>query len=242
MSMLELRNIRRSYDNGRVLALNDVSLRLEAGEHAAVIGRSGSGKSTLINVIAGLDPPDDGTVLFDGRPIGGAREYAELRAHRIGIVFQSFCLIPTLTAAENVELPMMGQVAGSRNRRRRAFELLGSVGLRERAGHLPAELSGGERQRVAIARAMANSPALILADEVTGNLDQATGKTIIDVLLAMSQTTGAALLFVTHDREVSAICPRQIELVDGRIVSDQKLPKAPKLMPPHAVEVARRVS
>ena len=227
MPLVELRNIQRSYDRGRIEALKGVSLCLNKGEHAAVIGPSGSGKSTLVNIIAGLDPPDSGTVFFEGQPIGSSRERTELRARRIGIVFQSFCLIPTLTAAENVEIPMIGQSDGARRRRRRAIELLTHVGLEERAEHLPAELSGGERQRVAIARAIANDPDLVLADEITGNLDQVTGRSVIDLLLGLSRTNGAALLFVTHDHNVASVCPRQIELVDGRIVGDKSVYDAP---------------
>jgi predicted ABC-type transport system involved in lysophospholipase L1 biosynthesis ATPase subunit len=239
MPLVELRNIQRSYDRGRIKALKGVSLCLDNGEHAAVIGPSGSGKSTLVNIIAGLDPPDSGTVFFEGQPICNSRERTELRARRIGIVFQSFCLIPTLTAAENVELPMIGQSAGSRRRRRRAIELLTRVGLEERAEHLPAELSGGERQRVAIARAIANDPDLVLADEITGNLDQVTGRIVIDLLLGLSRTNGAALLFVTHDRNVASVCPRQIELVDGRIVGDKSAHDVPEPLAPRSFEVGR---
>lgn len=228
MPLLELRDIYRSYEMGRVVAANGVSFSIEAGELVSLVGPSGSGKSTIVNIICGLDPPDSGTVLIDGRPIVDAHERTELRARRIGIVFQSFCLIPTLTASENVELAMMGRVKGSRNRRGRAIELLSSVGLQDRTEHRPTELSGGERQRVAIARAMANSPDLLVADEITGNLDRATGNAVIEVLVAMSKERGTALLFVTHDQSVSAICPRQIELVDGRIVSDIRARGAPK--------------
>jgi ABC-type lipoprotein export system ATPase subunit len=224
MPLLELRNVQRNYDKGRVSAVNGISLQLEAAELVAIVGPSGSGKSTLINVISGLDPPDSGTVIFDGRAITSARDYTALRARKIGIVFQSFCLIPSLTAAENIELAMIGQTPGASNRRRRAVELLERVGLGERTEHLPSELSGGERQRVAIARAMTNSPELLLADEITGNLDQANGRKVIEILLEMSRTTDAALLFVTHDHEIAALCPRRIELVDGRIVRDNGLP------------------
>jgi putative ABC transport system ATP-binding protein len=228
MPLLELRNIHRSYDMGRVVAVNGVSFSMEAGELVSLVGPSGSGKSTIVNIICGLDQPESGDVLFDGRPVLDARERAELRARRIGIVFQSFCLIPTLTAAENVELAMMGRVKGARGRRSRAIELLSSLGLQDRTEHRPNELSGGERQRVAIARAVANAPDLVVADEITGNLDRATGSAVIDLLLTMSRERGTALLFVTHDPKVSAACPRQIELVDGRIVSDSRPRNPPK--------------
>jgi putative ABC transport system ATP-binding protein len=238
MPLVELRNIQRSYDRGRIKALKGVSLRLDKGEHAAVIGPSGSGKSTLVNVIAGLDPPDSGAVLFEGQPISTSRQRTELRARRIGTVFQSFCLIPTLTAAENVELPMIGQSVGARRRRNRAIELLIRVGLEERTEHLSAELSGGERQRVAIARAIVNGPDLVLADEITGNLDQATGRSVLDLLLDLSRTNGTALLFVTHDRHVAGVCPRQIELVDGRIVSEKMVHVVPEPLA-HSFEIGR---
>ena len=239
MPLVELRNIQRSYDRGRIKALKGVSLCLDNGEHAAVIGPSGSGKSTLVNIIAGLDPPNSGDIFFEGQPIRSSRERTELRARRIGIVFQSFCLIPTLTAAENVELPMIGQSAGSRSRRKRAIELLTRVGLEERAEHLPAELSGGERQRVAIARAIANDPDLVLADEITGNLDQVIGRSVIDLLLGLSRTHGTALLFVTHDRHVAGVCPRQIELVDGCIIADKSVHDAPEPLVPRSLEMGR---
>jgi ABC-type lipoprotein export system ATPase subunit len=228
MPLVELQNIHRSYDLGRVSAVNGVSFSMDAGELVSLVGPSGSGKSTIVNIICGLDQADAGTVLFDGQSMFDARERTELRANRIGIVFQSFCLIPTLTAAENVETAMMGRIKGARNRRSRAIELLSSLGLQDRTEHRPMELSGGERQRVAIARALANAPDLVVADEITGNLDQATGAAVIDVLLTMSKKVGTALLFVTHDPKVSAVCPRQIELVDGRIVSDKRSRPASK--------------
>lgn len=230
MPLLELRNIKRSYDMRRVVAVNDVSFCINAGELVALVGPSGSGKSTLINVICGLDPPDSGTVLIDGRPIIAKRDGTELRASRIGIVFQSFCLISTLTAAENVELAMIGRVRGTRNRRGRAIRLLSQVGLEDRTQHRPAELSGGERQRVAIARAIANTPDLLIADEITGNLDTVTGKAVLNILIAMSKATGAALLFVTHDQNVASACQRRLELVDGRLISDTRLRIVPKLV------------
>jgi ABC-type lipoprotein export system ATPase subunit len=237
MPLLELRKIHRSYDMGRVVAVNGVSFSMEAGEFVSLVGPSGSGKSTIVNIICGLDQPESGAVLFDGQPVLDARERSELRARRIGIVFQSFCLIPTLTAAENVELAMMGRVKGARNRRSRAIELLSSLGLEDRTEHRPTELSGGERQRVAIARAVANAPDLVVADEITGNLDQATGGAVIDLLLTMSRERGTALLFVTHDPKVSAACPRQIELVDGCIVSDSRARAAPKAVSPIPYQV-----
>lgn len=237
MPLVELRNIHRSYDLGRVTAVNGVSFSIEAGELVSLVGPSGSGKSTIVNIICGLDQPDSGTVLFEGRPVLDARERAELRARRIGIVFQSFCLIPTLTAAENVETAMMGRIKGARNRRGRAIELLSSLGLQDRTEHRPMELSGGERQRVAIARAVANAPDLVVADEITGNLDRATGEAVIDVLLTMSKERGTALLFVTHDPKVSAVCPRQIELVDGRIVGDKRPRAVSKAVSPVPYQV-----
>ncbi len=210
-------DVSREYDRGRVVALREVSLAVWPGDLMAVVGPSGSGKSTLLHLLGGLDRPTAGRVRFEGREPRSAGEWARLRARRIGFVFQAFNLLPVLTARENVEVPMLGVVPGARARRRRAERLLAAVGLADRAGHRPVELSGGERQRVAIARALANRPALVLADEPTGNLDSQTAEGIVRLLLDLRAEEGLALVVVTHDRDLAARCNRWVELRDGRI-------------------------
>ena len=202
------------------VALRGVSLRVEPGEFVAVIGPSGSGKSTLLNLIAGLDRPTSGTVRVQGQEVSALDEdrLARWRGVSVGIVFQFFQLLPTLTALENVMLPM--ELAGRyrHERRQQALKRLQEVGLANLAEHLPSELSGGEQQRVAIARALANDPPLLLADEPTGNLDSATGERIID-LLAGFHAQGKAVVLVTHEAALAARAGRIVEMRDGRIVS-----------------------
>jgi len=215
-AIFALEHVWRVYDRGRLAAVADVSLRVEAGEHLAVRGPSGSGKSTLLHLSCGLDRPTGGAVLFEGvKP--GPRQWRQLRARRIGFVFQSFQLLPTMTARQNVEIPMLGVASGSRERRMKADELLEQVGLAGRAGHRPGKLSGGERQRVAIARALANSPDLILADEPTGNLDSRSAAEVLDLLDDLRRRRGAALVVVTHDQAVAARAGRIVHMLDGRI-------------------------
>jgi ABC-type lipoprotein export system ATPase subunit len=210
-------DISRSYDGGRILAVADVSISVSPGESIAVMGQSGSGKSTLLNLLCGLDRPDHGRVLVDGREPGSRRAWAEVRARRIGMVFQAFNLLPTLSARENVEIPMFGVVSGARARSRRALSLLEEVGLGARESHRPTELSGGERQRVAIARSLANDPALLLADEPTGSLDSKTAVLILELLADLVRSRGLALVVVTHDAQIAARAGRQLQMVDGRL-------------------------
>jgi putative ABC transport system ATP-binding protein len=200
-----------------VTAVRGISLAIGAGEVIAVTGPSGSGKSTLLRIIGGLDRPDKGRVIVEGRDIYRGGGLARLRARRIGIVFQSFHLLATLTAAENVEVPMFGVEGSARARAERVRLLLGMVGLTHRAAHRPGMLSGGECQRVAIARALANRPALLLADEPTGNLDSETSRAIVDLLLQTAADTGAALLTATHDPAVASRMGRRIAILDGRL-------------------------
>ena len=218
--LLELRDVRREFDGGRILALQGVSLTIEAGETVAILGPSGSGKSTLLNLIAGLDQPNSGDIRVDGERIEGRNAWADIRATRIGIIFQNFCLIPTLSAEENVELAMMTHRGGAIQRRKRAMALLQQVGLAARAELRPSELSGGERQRVAIARALCNKPDILIADEPTGSLDQKASVAIMEMLRELHDRTGATLLVVTHDSSVASYCDRHIEIVDGRITRD----------------------
>jgi len=208
--------------NGETVhALRGVSLQVDAGDYVAIAGPSGSGKSTLLGLIAGLDQPTAGRIEVAGVEITGLDEdgLARFRRDRIGYVFQSFHLLPTLTAAENVAVPL--ELAGETDAAPRAAALLAEVGLAERAHHYPVQLSGGEQQRVAVARAMARRPALLLADEPTGNLDSATGKQIIELLVGMNRRLGATLVLVTHDTALAAHADRVVTLRDGRIVSDE---------------------
>lgn len=197
--------------------LDDIGLDVRRGEFVAVLGPSGSGKSTLLALMAGLDRPSSGEVSFEGQRIDGWSEdrLAILRRHKIGFVFQSFQLLGNLTARENVLLPM--ELLGLREARQRADELLDAVGLAERGHHYPSQLSGGEQQRVALARAFAPRPALLLADEPTGNLDGATGRMVLDILVGMKAREGATLVLVTHDPAVAGLADRRIHLLDGRI-------------------------
>jgi putative ABC transport system ATP-binding protein len=214
-------SMRLSSGGREVNVLTDVSLDVPAGQFLAIAGASGSGKSTLLGLIAGLDQPTAGRIEVAGVEITGLDEdgLARFRRDRIGYVFQSFHLLPTLTAAENVAVPL--ELAGETDAAARAAALLAEVGLAERAHHYPVQLSGGEQQRVAVARAMARRPALLLADEPTGNLDSATGKQIIELLVGMNRRLGATLVLVTHDAALAAHADRVVTLRDGRIVSDE---------------------
>ncbi|MBI2933221.1 MAG: ABC transporter ATP-binding protein [Planctomycetes bacterium] len=207
--------------NAVVTAVDGLTLDFAAGEFAAVVGRSGSGKSTLLHLLGGLDRPTSGDVAVDGRRLAelSDNELADYRRAKIGFVFQFFNLVPSMTARQNVELPMTLAGADRRARRRRADELLERAGLGARRDHRPSELSGGEQQRVSIARALSNDPPLLLADEPTGNLDSRTAREIMELL----KSVGRTLILVTHDRELAdAYCRRVIELSDGRVVSDRR--------------------
>jgi putative ABC transport system ATP-binding protein len=204
-----------------VHALRDVSLRIHPGEFVAIVGPSGSGKSTLLHIAGTLDTPTEGTVTVDGQPVASLsdREAAAIRARRVGFVFQQFHLLPGLTALENVALGLLYAGIPAAERKRRASELLDRVGLAARAGHRPPQLSGGERQRVAIARALVGDPAYVLADEPTGNLDSATGASILGLLRELN-AEGVTIGVITHDPAIGGGLPRQVELLDGRVVRD----------------------
>src|SRR5271165_1920213 len=219
--LIRLENVTRSFDGDAVVALRDVSFSTDARDCVAISGRSGSGKSTLIHILSGCDEATSGRVYWREEPVRAQRNWRLLRATQIGIIFQEFHLLPTLTAMENVELALMGKGITSRERTRRAAELLARVGLETRMRHLPAALSGGERQRVAIARSIANKPSLLLADEPTGNLDSANAASIMDLLLEIQQTHGAALVLATHDESLAMRCRRRVTLKDGRIIDDR---------------------
>ena len=202
---------------GPVNILRGIDLDMARGEATGLVGPSGSGKTSLLMVLAGLERATSGSVSLDGKEITrlGEDALARLRRERVGIVFQAFHLIPTMTALENVAIPL--ELAGVRDADRRARSALEAVGLGHRLTHLPGQLSGGEQQRTALARAFAPEPALLLADEPTGNLDQATGESVIDLLFALRRRTGATLLLITHDRALAGRCDRQVHLSDGRV-------------------------
>ena len=202
---------------GPVNILRGIDLSIGKGEAVGLVGPSGSGKTSLLMVLAGLERATSGSVELNGREITGLNEdaLAKLRREQVGIVFQAFHLIPTMTALENVAIPL--ELAGVRDASAKARAALASVGLSHRLTHLPGQLSGGEQQRVALARAFAPEPSLLLADEPTGNLDHATGETVIDLLFALRQRTGATLLLITHDRDLATRCDRQVHLADGRV-------------------------
>lgn len=206
-----------------IRALNGVSFTIEQGGYVAIVGASGSGKSTLMNVLGGLDTPSDGRLVIAGQEIGTLKDagLAEFRNRTIGFVFQSFNLLPRLSALENVELPMIYAGAPHRQRRERARALLQRVGLGERLSHRPTQLSGGQQQRVAIARALANEPALLLADEPTGALDTTTTAEILALFDELNRE-GASIILVTHEQDVAARAKRVIEMRDGRIVADRR--------------------
>ncbi len=212
--------LQRQYPDGKVIAVNDVTLRIDRGEYLAIMGPSGSGKSTLLNLIAGLDRPTAGEVYFEGSPLSSARLRSRLRIDRIGFVFQSFNLLPTLTASENVQIPMFEGTLSARARRQKAVELLGLVGLGQRLNHLPSQLSGGEKQRVAVARALANDPVAILADEPTGNLDTASGEEVMALFDRLHAERRVTPILVTHSSEIAQRAHRLIRLRDGRVAED----------------------
>lgn len=205
--------------NSILTILSGLDLAIEAGERVAIVGRSGSGKSTLLALLAGLDTPSSGKVLINGEDIGMLDEdgRALMRGRNMGFVFQSFQLLPSLTALENVMLPL--QLAGNKDAKKQAMAALDRVGLEPRLSHYPKQLSGGEQQRVAIARAFAPKPAILFADEPTGNLDAATGQHIIELLFDLNEATGTTLVLVTHDMALAGRCQRQLLLQDGKLHS-----------------------
>jgi putative ABC transport system ATP-binding protein len=226
-AVYELRDVSRTYALGgaQVHAVREIDLTLRPGESVAIVGPSGSGKTTLLQLLGALDRPTGGELLFEGRDVGrlGDRARSELRLEVLGFVFQQFNLIPTLTAAQNVEIALAPTSTRRAERRERVLSLLASVGLGERADHVPSKLSGGEQQRVAIARALANDPHVLLADEPTGNLDSTTGAEIMDLLLSLSgDEQRRTVIVVTHDSDVARRAARVIRMLDGRLVaSDQ---------------------
>ena len=220
--MIELKNVEKIVRSGdeQLTILHALSLEIPDGQFISVVGASGSGKSTLLGLIAGLDAPSAGQILIDGADVTAMSEdnLATLRSEKIGFVFQSFHLIPSLTAFENVIIPL--EIAGAKNAKARAIELLEAVELTNRAHHYPSQLSGGEQQRIAIARAFANTPKILLADEPTGNLDSRSGTHVFELLTNLNEQRGATLVLVTHDEELAAKADRLIRLKDGKIIAD----------------------
>jgi putative ABC transport system ATP-binding protein len=218
--------VTRLYPDGNVVALQDVSLAVNRGENLAIMGPSGSGKSTLLHLLGGLDRPTSGEIFFEERPLRTAAQLDEFRASKVGFVFQAFYLLPTLTACENVQVPMFEGSLAPAGRRRKAVALLGEVKMGHRLNHLPSMLSAGERQRVAIARALANDPVLLLADEPTGNLDTATGAAILELFERLHRKDNLTLIVVTHSPEVGDFADRLIRLRDGKLIEDRRRPSS----------------
>ena len=228
--LFELRDVTKRYGSGdaEVRALDGVNLRINHGDFLSMMGPSGSGKSTCLNLLGCLDEPTEGTVLLDGEDIQSysLNKKALLRRHRLGFVFQGFNLLARTNALENVELPLVYQRIGQRERRERAMQALDLVGLGDRRNHTAAELSGGQKQRVAIARALVTKPDVLLADEPTGNLDSTCSKEIMELLATLHQAENVAIVLVTHEQEMAEYAERILRFLDGRIESDQPARKA----------------
>jgi putative ABC transport system ATP-binding protein len=215
--VIEVRGLRKTFEDGRIVALDSMDLAVAAGEFVAVVGPSGCGKSTLLHLIAALDRPDAGEIKVAGHDLSTRKDLNHYRARHVGMVFQLHNLLPTLTALENVQVPMFELGRSPRERRRRASELLRLVGLEGREHNRPPELSGGERQRVAIARALANEAPILLADEPTGSLDSEAGRRILDLLEELRRERHLTIVLVTHDAGVAARADRIVHMLDGRL-------------------------
>ncbi len=216
--LIRVDRVSRTYPDGGVTALEDVSLEIRRSEYVAIMGPSGSGKSTLLNLLGTLDRPTHGEIYFEDQPLSTLRDLDRFRSQKIGFVFQSFYLLPTLTSVENVQIPMFEGPLRAAARARRAAELLASVGMSHRANHLPTQLSVGERQRVAIARSLANEPQVLLADEPTGNLDSRSGAGVLDLFDQLHRDRGMTLIVITHSLEVAERAERIVWIRDGRVV------------------------
>jgi putative ABC transport system ATP-binding protein len=223
--ILNVEHLRKTYTSGskQLTVLDDINFSIEAGETFAIVGPSGSGKTTLLGLCAGLDYPDTGVVELSGANLGNLNEdeRARLRNEKVGFIFQNFQLLPTLTALENVVVPL--ELQGAKNPAKIGRELMGKVGLGDRLQHYPSQLSGGEQQRVALARAFSNSPSILFADEPTGNLDQGTGDRVVQLLFELNQEAGTTLVIVSHDLELAQKCNRLLRLRGGKVVSNEVL-------------------
>jgi putative ABC transport system ATP-binding protein len=219
MAFIEVRNLKKAYENNKIKALNDIDLTIEKGESISIIGPSGSGKSTLLNLLGGLDVADSGTIKVGDYDLTNAKNLNKYRSEVVGFVFQLHNLIFNLSVVENVEIPMYELKISNKQRREKALKLLDLVNLKNKADSKPNVLSGGERQRVAIARSLANSPSLILADEPTGSLDSKNSANIIDLLLKLQKEENITLIIVTHDLSLTKFTNRTIEVLDGKIIN-----------------------
>jgi ABC-type lipoprotein export system ATPase subunit len=221
---IDVIGVSKSYESGRIRALDDMNLRVAPGEYVALVGPSGCGKSTLLHMIAALDRPDEGSIVVAGHDLAEERDLSHYRARHVGMVFQLHNLLPTLSAIENVQLPMFELGLRSSERERRARHLLGLVGMEQRERNKPTQLSGGERQRVAIARALANGPGVILADEPTGSLDSTAGLQVMELLESVSAERNATLVLVTHAPDLALRADRIVRMLDGRATTETPMP------------------
>ena len=218
--VIRVRSVRKAFDEGRIVALDGMGLEVAEGEFVAIVGPSGCGKSTLLHLVAALDQPDDGSIDVAGHELASGHDLTHYRARHVGMIFQLHNLLPTLTAEENVQVPMLELGLSRRERRARARRLLEAVGLAGRERSRPPELSGGERQRVAIARALANDPPILLADEPTGSLDSEAGRRVMELLEELRRTRGLTLLLVTHDADIASLADRVVRMLDGHAALD----------------------
>jgi putative ABC transport system ATP-binding protein len=225
--IIEARGLVRTFDGGVIAALDGADLTVYPGEFIAIVGPSGCGKSTLLHVIAALDRPDAGTVMLNGHDLEKTRHLDNVRAHDVGLIFQLHNLLPTLSASENVQIPMFELKRSGKQRRSHASRLLALVGLEGKDAQRPTQLSGGERQRVAIARALANEAPILLADEPTGSLDSKAGARILDLLEELRAQRGLTIIMVTHDMSIAARADRIVRMLDGRVVSEERLRERP---------------
>ena len=219
--IIEVRGVVKKFEKGLIPALNGAELTVQRNEFIAIVGRSGCGKSTLLHLLGALDAPDAGTIRVNGRDLAGETDLSGYRSREVGMVFQLHNLLMTLTASENVQVPMFELAASAKERRQRAERLLGLVGLAGKETHRPTELSGGERQRVAIARALAMEPPILLADEPTGNLDSDAGHRVLALLEELRERAGLTIVMVTHDPDVAEHADRIIRMLDGRVVGEE---------------------
>ena len=229
--LFEAVGLAKEYDDGRVPALRGLDFRIAEGEFVSIVGPSGCGKTTLLNLLGLLDKPTSGVLRYRGVEVQDMPDPARYRAREIGFIFQAFHLLPNFTVEENVQIPMFGVPCSGAERRTRAVELLGSVGLSHRLDHLPVKLSGGERQRAAIARSLANRPGILLADEPTGNLDSKNSAHIMELLTRLQREHRVTLVIVTHDLEIARHAPRVIKIKDGQILTDDTAPEASEAAP-----------
>jgi putative ABC transport system ATP-binding protein len=223
---IDVRGVGKSYEGGRIVALRGMDLQVAPGEFVAIVGPSGCGKSTLLHLLAALEAPDEGSIRVGGHDLAAGRDLDHYRSRHVGMVFQLHNLLPSLTAGENVQVPLFELRLSARERAERARRLLALVGLEGRERSRPPRLSGGERQRVALARALANEPSILLADEPTGSLDSEAGRLVLDLIEELRRERGLTVVLVTHDPGVAARADRTVHMLDGRAVRDSREPLA----------------